>query len=85
MKQCWPIVRRIDDYSTFIPEIHKKRDLPDWRRKEDVPQDIVDDFRRRIPPSLVEAIKCFILTCTIRRLRGQTQVHNSMLHTYIPL
>jgi hypothetical protein len=74
-----PIVRRIDDYNAFIPDGHKKRDLPDWKRKDDVPEEIVDSFRAVFPPSLTEAIKCFILTCTIRRLRGQTTVHNSML------
>ncbi|RYZ89152.1 MAG: endonuclease [Proteobacteria bacterium] len=74
-----PIVRRIDDYLAFIPERHKKSDLPDWIRKEDVPQNIVDDFRRRVPLSLVEAIKSFIITCSIRRLRGQKMAHNSML------
>ncbi len=31
------------------------------------------------PESLKIAIKCFILTCAIRRLRGQKEVHNSML------
>jgi len=31
------------------------------------------------PESLRTAIKCFIITCAIRRLRGQVGVHNSML------
>jgi hypothetical protein len=31
------------------------------------------------PTSLRKAIKCFILTCAIRRLRGQATSHNSML------
>lgn len=32
-----------------------------------------------VPTSLKEAIKAFILTCAIRRLRGQEKKHNSML------
>ena len=32
-----------------------------------------------LPNSLKLAIKCFIITCAIRRLRGQIDVHNSML------
>jgi hypothetical protein len=32
-----------------------------------------------VPPSLREAIRCFILTCAARRARGQTNTHNSML------
>ncbi|MHA4844538.1 Z1 domain-containing protein [Flavitalea antarctica] len=31
------------------------------------------------PASLKKAVKCFILTCAIRRLRGQGNYHNSML------
>lgn len=58
-----PIVHRIDDYLPFVPNRHKK-----------------DDTRpTEIPDSLRQALKCFIITCTIRRLRGQTQAHNSML------
>lgn len=74
-----PIVRRINDYLPFIPDRHKKADLDDWRTREDIPQNIVDQFRNVIPESLVTAIKAFIITCAVRRLRGQTTVHNSML------
>lgn len=54
--------------------------LPIVRRIEDH-QHILDDssMPTEIPESLKVAIKCFILTCAIRRLRGQTSVHNSML------
>ena len=58
-----PIVHRIDDYGSFVPQGHKKDD----------PLPTVS------PESLKRAIRCFILTCAIRRLRGQTNVHNSML------
>jgi len=58
-----PIVRRIDDSQRIIPTGHKSTDP--------LPSDV--------PKSLKMAIKCFIITCAIRRLRGQTAVHNSML------
>lgn len=38
-----------------------------------------DDLPEYIPESLKVAIKSFILTCAIRRLRGQELKHNSML------
>lgn len=58
-----PIVTRIDDYKDLIPNGHKKN----------------DQLPAELPASLKTAIKCFILTCAIRRLRGQEKVHNSML------
>ena len=58
-----PIVNKIDDYELFVPNGHK--------RDSDLP-----DY---IPESLRIAIKSFIITCTIRRFRGQTTVHNTML------
>jgi hypothetical protein len=32
-----------------------------------------------LPPSLIEAIRSFVLVCAARRARGQVNVHNSML------
>lgn len=58
-----PIVNRINDYSEFVPDRHKKD----------------DQLPSSLPESLKRAIRCFIITCAIRRLRGQTTVHNSML------
>lgn len=73
-----PIVRRIDDYEAFLPDALKYRDNyyefgsdPDGRKEI--------QLLTEVPDSLKLAIKCFILTCTIRRLRGQVKVHNSML------
>lgn len=60
-----PIVNIIDDYLGFVPEKHKKDG--DKPRFEDIPE------------SLKTAMKCFIVTCAIRELRGQEQKHNSML------
>jgi hypothetical protein len=58
-----PIVRRIDDYHNFVPNGHKNGDT----------------LPANAPASLVLAIKCFVLTCAIRRLRRQENMHNSML------
>lgn len=58
-----PVVRLINDYAPYIPDRHKMRDM--------VPDEL--------PPSLVEAMRCFILSCAIRRVRGHQNKHNSML------
>ena len=58
-----PIVNRINDYSDFVPNRHNKD----------------DQKPSSLPESLKRAIRCFIITCAIRRLRGQNTVHNSML------
>lgn len=54
--------------------------LPIVRRVDDH-HHFVDDSNTPtdVPESLKTAIKCFILSCAIRRLRGQIDVHNSML------
>lgn len=54
--------------------------LPIVRRIDDH-HHFVDDSNTptEVPESLKTAIKCFILSCAIRRLRGQIDVHNSML------
>ncbi|MVN91456.1 Z1 domain-containing protein [Mucilaginibacter aquatilis] len=74
-----PVVRRINDYDTFIPDKHKKADLPIWKTNEAVEQNYITDFRGRAPESLKTAVKSFIITCAVRLLRGQSAVHNSML------
>ncbi len=38
-----------------------------------------DQLPEEVPRSLSEALKAFILTCAIRRVRGQSNKHNSML------
>jgi hypothetical protein len=54
--------------------------LPIVRRVDDHHHFVNDsNTPTEVPESLKTAIKCFILTCAIRRLRGQTDVHNSML------
>ena len=58
-----PLINRINDYDTFVPNRHKK----------------YDQLPSKLPDSLKRSIRCFIITCAIRRFRGQTNVHNSML------
>lgn len=59
------IFRAIDDFDPpFFRTINKQN-------KEDLPE--------YLPKSLEKAIKSFILTCAIRRLRGQENKHNTML------
>jgi hypothetical protein len=59
------IFRAIDDFDPpFFRTINKFN-------KEDLPE--------YLPKSLEKAIKSFILTCTIRRVRGHEKKHNSML------
>ncbi len=52
-----------DDIYQFIPDKHKKN----------------DPLPDCIPSSLKYAIKCFLLSCAARYIRGQINVHNSML------
>jgi hypothetical protein len=59
------IFRAIDDFDPpFFRTINK-------HNKADLPE--------YLPKSLEKAIKSFILTCAIRRVRGQEKKHNSML------
>ena len=60
-----PIVFPVTDSDTFVPAGHRRDD----------PKPTIDD----IPESLKTAIKCFIITCSIRIARGQENKHNSML------
>ena len=60
-----PIVNRIQDYALFVPDKHKKNDT----------------LPSVLPESLKRAIRCFILTCAIRRLRGQVDVQKAPIKT----
>jgi hypothetical protein len=59
------IIRPAEDQEPFFPKKINSEN------KENLPDDV--------PASLREAIQAFILTCAIRRLRGQVTKHNSML------
>lgn len=62
------------DNKKIIEEIRRSNTnyIPDKHFKDDKKPD-------ELPESLKKAIKCFILTCAARRVRGQINVHNSML------
>ncbi len=64
-KEPLDIFRGIDDY-----------DPPFFRT---INRDNKDDLPEYLPKSLEQAIKSFILTCAIRRVRGHENKHNSML------
>ena len=67
VKQPLNIFRAIDpeEYNPpFFEKINKKN------------KDVLPEY---LPESLKKAIKSFMLTCAIRRLRGQEKNHNSML------
>jgi hypothetical protein len=64
-KEPLDIFRGIDDY-----------DPPFFRT---INRDNKDDLPEYLPKSLEKAIKSFILTCAIRRIRGHENKHNSML------
>lgn len=64
-KEPLDIFRGIDDY-----------DPPFFRTINRENKDILPEY---LPPSLERAIKSFILTCAIRRVRGHENKHNSML------
>lgn len=64
-KEPLDIYREIDDF-----------DPPFFRTINRENKDILPEY---LPPSLEHAIKSFILTCAIRRVRGHENKHNSML------
>lgn len=64
-KEPLDIFRVIDDYDPpFLSKINREN-------KDNLPE--------YLPPSMERAIKSFILTCAIRRVRGHENKHNSML------
>lgn len=68
-----PLVRTIDDHMTedglggWMPQRHKNGHIPLYGG--------ADSF----PPSLDDAIHAFLLSCAVRKLRGQGTQHSSML------
>ncbi|HBU14818.1 MAG: endonuclease [Rhodobacteraceae bacterium GWE1_64_9] len=64
-----PLVRALkeDEYTPWIPPKHKNGFRPTWHGD------------CRIPDSLEEAVRSFILACALRKLRGQGTKHSSML------
>lgn len=64
--QPLPIVNIVKDYKDFVPDKHKLADIETLSYQN-------------IPESLKYAIRCFILACAVRCVRGQDNKHNSML------
>lgn len=64
-----PLTRPIpaDESAAWVPPRHRNGHRPLWQGSAEV------------PPSLSEAIQSFILTCAVRRARGEARAHNSML------
>lgn len=68
-----PLVRLINDYASddgvsgWMPHRHKNGHVPLYNGED------------KVPPSLMEAINAFLISCGIRHLRGQKQEHSSML------
>ena len=60
-----PIIRDVPDQEPYFPKKITKKNR--------------DNLPEEVPVTLKEAIQAFILTCAIRRLRGQEKKHNSML------
>ena len=64
-----------DELDDTLPIVHRIDDagafMPEKEREAPLPD--------AIPDSLKRAIRCFLLVCAIRRLRGQEHKHNSML------
>jgi hypothetical protein len=58
-----PTTRIIDDFMAWVPDGHKKEDLPS----------------APLPASLVEAVESFVLASAIKRFRKVSTRHNSML------
>ncbi len=62
----------LDDTLPIVCRVDDAGDfMPEKEREAPLPNAIPDSMKR--------AIRCFFLTCAIRRLRGQADVHNSML------
>ena len=68
-----PLIREVTDYATgdgtqgWMPQRHKNGHHPLYQGQDS------------LPPSLVEAIDSFLLSCAVRQLRGQSREHASML------
>ncbi len=75
-KEGLPLFRFVDDHARTLAENEQEGWMPPRHRRNHLP---VVDGPDRVPPSLRRAIFSFVLACAIRRHRGQTQVHNSML------
>jgi hypothetical protein len=77
---------KVFGYENPIPELTKEplaifREIHDYDPPffRTINKENKDNLPEYLPQSLVRAIKSFILTCAIRRIRGHENKHNSML------
>jgi hypothetical protein len=77
---------KIFGYENTIPELTKEpldifREIDDYDPPffRTINRENKDDLPDYLPPSLERAIKSYILTCAVRRVRGHETKHNSML------
>ncbi|SFK87472.1 Z1 domain-containing protein [Methylocapsa palsarum] len=69
MPEDLPLVRPLSDneFQPWMPPRHKIGYRPRWRGED------------HVPDSLAEAIRSFVYACAVRKLRGQSSKHSSML------
>lgn len=83
----FPLIRIIKDYQSDHGKIESDNDLIQLPNlvEDDIYQFIPDKHKKNdplpdyLPSSLKYAVKCFLLSCAARYVRGQQNVHNSML------
>jgi hypothetical protein len=71
-----PICRDVVDYINDTKDAGGGAWMPPQHKKDHIPRYQGQD---RVPPSLSEAIRAFVLACAARLARGQDTEHNSML------
>ncbi|HET7552707.1 MAG TPA: Z1 domain-containing protein [Gemmatimonadaceae bacterium] len=71
-----PIIRLVDDYAVSDDPGETEGWMPPKHKIDHVPRYYGSET---LPPSLIQAIRTFILSCAARLARGQATDHNSML------
>ena len=71
-----PILREVDDYADSLDLNERAGWVPPKHNEHWVPR---FEGMNRVPPSLKEAIRAFVLVCAARTARGDETAHNSML------
>ncbi len=71
-----PLVREVTDHADTMSLKETHGWMPPKHRIDHIPR---YNGENTVPPSLREALHCFILSCAARKARGQTTAHNSML------
>lgn len=71
-----PIIRRVDDHAESLALFERVGWVPPKHNKNHIP---LYEEQDKVPPSLQEAIRSFVLVCAARAVRGAQTAHNSML------